>query len=527
MLDPLALIRIVRSGFLQGIRPQPQLLESVLRAPFRATNLATAVRLHANLRPDATALVDDRGACTWRELQQEVQQSAHRLLRHGGTGKRLIVAMRNCREMVALLVAASRAGWIAVPLNTWSGEGELKHILQNQQPGLIVAHNEFADALRALAPSTPLYRLAKDGSGTWCEARATEPCSEVSVRGGGRLVIHTSGTTGRPKGAERDVEGSGLATLGDLLERVPLRQEDRFYVAPPLFHTLAFGMMSASLVLGCTLYLRGRFEPESTLEWMCEHGISAMAAVPVMVQRTLDADRTATAESLRILLTSGAATTGALRDRIRDRLGAVHYDLYGATEAGWATIATPEDHQRKPNTVGRPGKRMAIHVVKEGFAPCAPRETGDIWIDSGWAFQGYTNLETRTEAPPGWITVGDRGYVDEEGYLFINGRTDDMVIIGGENVYPSEVEEILAAHPAIRECAVIGVPDDDLGQVLAAFVALRSGQSLEADALRTYVRERLARYKAPRIVRFIDDLPRNATGKVLRRVLLDSLAAED
>lgn len=520
MLDPRALLGLLKAGILNDIQPQPSMLNVLAMAPFRARNLASSLRIHSSIRPNAVALVDDSGPYTWAELQEETLRTARLLERHGPAGSRLIVAMRNSRELVTLLVAASRAGWVSIPLNTWSGEGEVAHIVANQEPRLIVAHEEFAGTLRAAAPKTPLYSCGPGGAGSWGARVQQESAKELLTPGGGRIVIHTSGTTGRPKGAERDIEGSGLATLGELLERVPLKQSDKFYVAPPLFHTLAFGMMSVSLVMGSTLYLSRRFDHTDLIPWLEREQITAMAAVPVMVQRALDATPTAGAPDLRVLMTSGAATTTALRQRIRERFGLVHYDLYGATEAGWATIARPEEIAQRPLTVGKPGKRMAVHIVDSALRPCPTGTVGDVWIDSGWSFQGYTNIDSSEDAPQGWINVGDRGYIDADGFLFISGRKDDMVIIGGENVYPSEVEDILDTHPSIADCAVVGVPHEDLGQALVAFVVPKPGHQPGEVDIQRYIIERLAKYKAPREVRFMDELPRNATGKVLRRALI-------
>ena len=512
--------RFLRAGVLRGTSPSLALANTLAQFPFRAQTLASAVRLQASLRPLESAVVDDRGTLTWAGLDNRTRRLAHVLLQHGGSGSRTCFALRNGREAVECAVACARAGTVAVPMNTWSGRAELEHVIETQRPTLLIANEEYEEALRAVAPELPLLVVAGPGS-SYERALAAAPMGEPWVRGGGRLVIHTSGTTGKPKGAERDVEGSGLSTLSALLSRVPLRQEDRFYLAPPLFHTLAFGMMSAGLVLGATLVLRSRFDADSTPDFLRAQRVTAMAVVPVMLRRLLDAmPEGMRLPYLRIVLTSGAASPEVLRSRVRQRLGLVHYDLYGATEAGWATIATPHDMVVRPGTQGRPAGEIRIHIVDPEGNAVPTGQVGLVMMETGWAFEGYTGRSAEGVLRQGWVHVGDTGYVDEQGFLYLTGRADDMIITGGENVYPAEVEGALEAHPAVAEAAVVGRPDPEFGQVVVAYVALRPGhEGVAVDTLRRFVGERTARYKAPREIHVVEALPRNVIGKVLRREL--------
>ena len=510
---------IARSGIVTPFVPRPELLRLLARAPFRTPNLGSAVAIHAATRPSAVALIDDDGALTWAGLIERSRRLANALLDVVDEGNRVAFMLRNGRENVECYAACGLAGAAAVPVNTWSSNNDVAHIVDTQDAVLIIADREFADAVEG--HDIPVWWVGEDGDYEDRLNRSHD--GPPQARGGGRIVTHTSGTTGKPKGAEREGAGLGaIQVLFSFLEKVPLRRSDVFYIAPPLFHQLGQGMMALALALGCTIVLRRKFDAEDFLTTAAVNKATAAALLPIMLKRIADIDKTVASPDLRLAVVSGSALPPALRDRAERRLGPVLYDLYGSTEVGWATIATPEDHRNRPGSVGRPGRGTRILITDDDGELLGPEEGGKIHVASGFAFEGYTGIGVDQSVVDGAIDIGDTGYLDADGYLFVTGRADDMIVSGGENIFPSEVEGVLEEHSDIAESAVIGVEDDEFGQVLHAFVVTRGGADLSADAVRDFVRKRLARYKAPKHVTFLDELPRNATGKVLKNELAES-----
>jgi acyl-CoA synthetase (AMP-forming)/AMP-acid ligase II len=330
--------------------------------------------------------------------------------------------------------------------------------------------------------------------------------------------VLTSGTTGTPKGARRPTP-AGFGPLVSIIDRIPLRAGDRVLIAAPLFHTWGYAALQVCFALRATVVLQRRFEPKATAEALAEHGCQAMFAVPVMVQRMLEAGPPSRRPPLRAVAVSGSALPGGLAPRFMDAYGDVLYNLYGSTEASWASIATPAELRRAPNTAGRPPRGTRVAILDPDGRTLPAGQVGRIFVGNDMLFEGYTSGAGR-EVHDGLLSTGDLGHLDADGLLFVDGREDDMIVSGGENVFPSEVEDLLARLPQVWEVAVVGVPDAEYGQRLAAFVALHPGERLDADGVREHVRQRLARFSVPRDVHVVDALPRNATGKVVTRDLL-------
>ncbi|HEX6491911.1 MAG TPA: AMP-binding protein, partial [Candidatus Dormibacteraeota bacterium] len=337
----------------------------------------------------------------------------------------------------------------------------------------------------------------------------------------GRITILTSGTTGTPKGASRGGPG-GIDPAIAFLSRIPLKARQTTLIAAPLFHAWGFANLLLASLLSDTVVLQRRFDPAATLAALSQHRAHALVAVPVMLQRIMDLPEHVRAgrrpASLRVVAVSGSALPGPLALRFMDEFGDIVYNLYGSTEVAWAAIAGPADTRRAPGTAGRPPRGTMVKIVDPAGNELPAGQTGRIFVGNDMVFEGYTSGADK-ERLGTLVSSGDVGHFDEDGLLFIDGRDDDMIVSGGENVFPAEVEELLTGHPAVADVAVIGVPDEQFGQRLAAYVVCRSGASLKADEVRGYVRDRLARYKVPRDVTFLDALPRNATGKVLKREL--------
>jgi fatty-acyl-CoA synthase len=293
-------------------------------------------------------------------------------------------------------------------------------------------------------------------------------------------------------------------------------------IAAPLFHSWGFAHFVLGLALGSTYVLRRRFDPEETLRVTQESGATALVVVPVMMQRILELPEETLARydlpDLRVTAASGSALPGELATRWMDTFGDNLYNLYGSTEVAWATIATPEDLRAAPGTAGYPPRGTVVRVVDQEGIDVEPGKAGRVFVGNEMAFEGYTGGGGK-EVLDGLLSSGDVGHFDENGRLFIDGRDDEMIVSGGENVFPREVEDLLCDHDEIKEVAVIGVDDEEFGQRLKAFVVPKEEADLSEDEVKGYVRSNLARYKVPREVEFLDSLPRNATGKVLKREL--------
>jgi len=296
-------------------------------------------------------------------------------------------------------------------------------------------------------------------------------------------------------------------------------------LAVPMFHALGFASMALGLALGSTLVVRRHFDPEDTLDSLEENRATALVVVPVMLQRMLELGEDAVADrdtsSLRVIFVSGSALSVDLVKRSLSAFGPVVYNMYGSTEIAYATIATPKDLEAEPGSVGKVVRGVIVKILDDDGEEVKAGDTGRIFVGNAAQFEGYTGGETK-EQVKGLMSSGDVGHFDEKGRLFIDGRDDEMIVSGGENVFPAEVEDLLDGHEAIAEAAVIGVDDEKFGQRLKAFVVVRDGKDVSEDEVKAYVKDNLARYKVPREVVFLDELPRNPTGKVLKRELEES-----
>jgi acyl-CoA synthetase (AMP-forming)/AMP-acid ligase II len=424
-------------------------------------------------------------------------------------------------------------GIVAAPLNTWAKGGEMKVTLEGTSPRLMIYDALHEKHVRAAVPDDlPKIRVgdAKDGplagaipyEDALRDSSAAPPLPYARDKGSARIVIHTSGTTGTPKGAARDAGVMGVREFIGLLDTVPLRRDDIVVVPAPMFHS--FGLLAFTLgsLLGVTFVFPDRFEPERTLALIDEHRATSAALVPVMINRILSLPDEVKSKydvsSIRVLLASGSAIPDDVRKEIDTLFPEALYDLYGSTEAGWVAIATPQDMVAKSGTVGRPVWGVEIAVFSPEGNRLGPGKTGEIHVRSGALFEGYTSGEQKSWRE-GFVSIGDLGHVDEDGYLYIEGRADDMVVVGGENVYPAEIEAVLRGVPEVEDVAVFGVPDPEYGEVLAAFVV----GSASPDRVQEAARRDLASFKVPRRVQIVDDLPRTSTGKVLKRELIPLL----
>ncbi|OCB33750.1 acyl-CoA synthetase [Mycobacterium malmoense] len=522
-LEARSLVLYARSGGLRWVPPGR--VVPVLRAVRRYGLLGAATAIAAGRDRDGVALIDERGPLTFGELDDRTNALAGQWRRRGlGPGAAVAILVGNHRGFLEAVYGAARCGAGVLLLNTGFGAAQLVEMLASEHVDLLVYDEEYGAVVRDVDPR--LGRIM-----AWTETSAPDSLDALIERGdpgppppsGGRpkIVISTSGTTGTPKGAARS-EPSSLIPVGGLLGKVPFRGREVTECCVPLFHSMGFSHAMYAMVLGSTLVLRRHFDARQALAGVAAHRASAMIVVPIMLRRILELGPAALAEhdlsSLRIVFVGGSQLGAALATRALEALGPVVYNMYGSTEVAYATIATPADLAAAPGCVGAVVPGSVVKAFSDDGHEVPPGTPGRIFVGNVLAFEGYTGGGTK-ESIEGLMSTGDVGHFDPEGRLFIDGRADDMIVSGGENVYPGEVEEALAHHPDILEAAVVGVDDEEFGQRLRAYIVARPGAALTAHDVQEYVRNRLARFKIPRDVRFVDALPRNAGGKVLKRAL--------
>ncbi|MDP1818464.1 MAG: AMP-binding protein [Acidimicrobiales bacterium] len=505
------------------IRPlPPHRLAGLVRA-VRRYRLGAAPAIGALRFRDATALVDEHGTLTFEDLdvRSNALANAWRALGAGeGTG--IGVLCRNHRGFVDAVNAAGKVGARAVLLNTEFAPPQAAEVCRREGVELLVHDDEFHEVAAAVdAPYGRHVAWGAAGEGpTLEELIATgAPQPPPRLARSGTIVLLTSGTTGLPKGAQRSSPRS-LTTAAGVIAAIPYRSGEATFVAPPFFHAWGLTNLLVTLALGSTVVTHRRFEPGRVLGALGAHGCTGLVVVPVMLRRLVAAADAGAddALALRFIAVSGSQLDGALAGRAMDVFGDVVYNLYGSTEVAVVAIAGPDDLRVAPGCAGRPPGGVSLRVLDDQGQPVGPGVVARIFASNGAEFSGYTGGGGK-QVIDDHMATGDVGHVDEQGRLFVDGREDDMIVSGGENVFPGEVEDLLAAHPDIIEAAVKGVPDADFGHRLRAFVVLRDGATLDADAVRAHVRANLARYKVPRDVVFVDHLPRTATGKVLKREL--------
>lgn len=517
-----------------GVVPFPNLHRGLaeLRPMIRyGTTLGGLFAMAAAVAPQRTALVDDDRAITFGRLQDHVGALAHHLADRFDVreGSAVGILARNHIGFVETALACSRLGADAILLNTGMSPSQAATVAEQQQLALIVADADLLDMLADAPADIPRLCCglavgdAPDGTEGWTSELVGGGGGRTSAPGSdGRTVVMTSGTTGAPKGARRPTS-AGPDAAASILSRIPLKAEETTYIAPPLFHTWGFANLQLAAMLRSTIVLRRHFDPADALRVLSVHGCSTGAVVPVMLQRILDLDPeerpVGDLSSLRVVASSGSALASTIASRWMEAYGPTLYNLYGSTEVSWATIATPDELAAHPDTAGRAPRGTRLQILDDDDRPLPSGETGRIFVGNDLQFEGYTGDEDGKAVVDGMMATGDVGRLDEDGLLFVAGRDDDMIVSGGENVYPKEVEDLLAGRDDVLEAAVIGVEDEDFGQRLAAFVVLRDGSGPDAEELKDHVRQRLATFSVPRDVVVVDELPRNPTGKVLPRDL--------
>ncbi|MBC7630063.1 AMP-binding protein [Aeromicrobium sp.] len=507
------------------IRPlAPTTLGRMASAGLRHGPAASALLGLAAARwPSRTCIIDDDTSLTFSQVYVRAGRLAGALRARGVSRDSRVGVM--CRNHCGFVIASFASMWTdadLVLLNTDFGGAQLGGVVASEELDVLIFDSEFSGVVAA-SGFTGLALIADaDATGPGSTSELEEERRSAPRGGGrhGRLVILTSGTTGAPKGSKREPEAVGaIAPISSLLRSIGLHSGDTVLILPPLFHGFGLAYLLMALTFGCPVAVVRRFDASDVLQRVERDRVNVLFSVPVMLSRLLDVPPDERARfdlsTLRAVQSGAAPLSADLASRFMDEFGDVLHDVYGSTETGWSTIANPDDLRRAPGTVGRPLRGVSVRILDGDDEPVGQGEVGVVFVDSGMTAPDYTNGGGK-RVVDAHVSTGDLGHLDESGRLFIDGRDDDMIVSGGENVFPSEVENLLESQPAIREAYVLGVADDEFGQRLRAFVVLDVGAELTSADVRAFVRDRLARYKVPRDVEFVEALERTVTGKVKR-----------
>ena len=503
-----------RAGVIRPVRPDR--IVPLVRAVRRwGVTPAAGYAAGAVRNPRRVALVDERGSLTWAEVDERTDRLASELQGLGiRAGDAVGLLARNGRGFVEALVALNKVGADVLYLNTGFGGPQMAQVLDRENATAVVHDAEFADVLVEAAASRVAVTTEQldEMAGSSRLGRPPTP-GHTS-----RQVILTSGTSGAPRGAARS--GATLTDAVAALSRIPLRGRETTVIAAPVFHAWGLSHLSLAMLLGSTVVLQRRFDPHAVLAAVQEHRATALIVVPVMLDQLVDAAATGDYDvsCLRVIASSGSALPGGLATRTQEVFGPVLHNLYGSTEVAYAAVATPEDLLADPGTAGKPPLGVTLKILDGDGREVATGTPGRIFVASGLSFGGYTDGSDKDRID-GLVSTGDVGVIDEHGRLTVLGRDDDMAVIGGENVYPSQVEDVLLSHPSVADVAVVAVPDPSYGARLVAHVVPAAGSRIDEDELAALVRANVARFAVPRQYEVRDSLPRNATGKVLKREL--------
>jgi fatty-acyl-CoA synthase len=517
-----------RIGVVSPIRPDRLL---GMAGGFRRWGMtpAAAYAVNAARDPGRLAVIDERESVNYGEIDRRSSIVAAALGELGvAAGDPIALLARNSAAFIVAQVAASKIGADLLYINTGFAGPQLGDVLKSEKAAAVIADDEFAELLDEVSDGLPRLTAWVDDDGApegsiagLLKAAKGKPTPSLPSPGHeGRHVILTSGTTGKPKGAARAAPGPLSGAIGGiaLLDAIPYRARGVTVLAAPAFHAWGLGNLMIGMLLQSTFVMTRRFDPAKTLELVETHRADTIAAVPVMCQRMLEVESSPDTSSLKIVALSGSALAPTLATKFMDRFGGVLYSLYGSTEVAYVSVAGPADLRAAPNTAGRVLRGVTVRLVDDDDNDVESGEVGRIFAGSSLSFDGYTSGEDKTRLGK-LASIGDVGRIGDDGRLYVEGRDDDMIVSGGENVFPAEVEDSLHQHPDVADAAVVGVDDEKFGQALVAHVVLRDGASATEDDLRKHVKAQLANYKVPREIVMHNELPRNETGKVVKRDL--------
>ncbi len=530
--------RVARQSGLLYNFTLPGLRKAVVALASGSRNPSLIFQLHAANSPEKPAILWRDRRLTFAELDDRMNRAAVGLKRRGfRRNTSVVIMMRNRPEFLEVQSGASRLGAAAVSVSWRSTPAELVYLANHCGARALVFEADLWHIVEQAKKDMPNIAardfIAVGGDVPGCSRYEqdfiAEPRVELTVEKGvedeAAVVIYTSGTTGKPKGAVRKFPKEAMHAAMQFIAETPMRVDDVHLVTCPLYHSTAFGFLAMSAILGATGVIMDEFKPESFLEHIDRFGVTTTAVVPTMLHRVLqlgpDVIRRYDTRSLRAIFSGGAPLPGPLAIDVMDQFGDVLYNFYGATETGLVTLAKPQDLRAAPGTIGKVVPGNEIRLLDDAGREMPQGEVGELYARNKMLVAGYHNDAAATNASmkDGFFSVGDLARRDRDGRFFIEGRKRDMIISGGVNVYPAEVEAVLEAHPDVSECAVVGIEDPEWGERVRAFVVRKPGTSVDDAGLKLWCRERLAGPKVPRDFVFLDGLPRNPTGKVLKREL--------
>jgi acyl-CoA synthetase (AMP-forming)/AMP-acid ligase II len=494
--------------------------------------------LHAAQNPDKPALITDDGrTVSYSELNRRANRCAAALRSLGvGPGDRCLHMQYNGVVGFELAHALRKLRAVATPINYRLRGAEIAYVLNDSGAVVVLAGPEFVpviDAARAAAeraderswiavgPTPPGWRAYEE---LLAEASDAEPESPADITG--PTMIYTAGTTGDPKGAYRPA-GVDPTVILEWVERFRLSADDVHLLAGPAYHSAPGAFSGLQQIIGASCVIMRHFDAEAALRLIEQHRVTSTFMAPILVKRILDLPPAVRARydvsSMRALIVAAAPFPADVKRRAVDVFGDCVYEFYGATETGIVTLIGPGELLKHPDSCGRPCDGVEVRLLDDDGKEVAQGQPGELWARGRGLFGEYLNKPEATQRNfrDGFFTVGDIAFADADGYVHICDRKIDMIISGGVNIYPAEIEAVLHTHPAVEDCAVIGIPDSEWGETITAVVKRRQDSAAGADELIAFCAARLADYKRPRSVDFVDEFPRDAAGKLLKRLIRD------
>jgi len=490
--------------------------------------------LHAQNAPDKPAVIEGDDVFTFAQVNAEVNRLVGGLRDLGfRPGDRMVWCGANSREVLVTIHAGRKLGLVAVPLSYRFNAEEMHYIIDNSEAALVVVDAEQAPLIASIRKDLPklrevvVYRGEQEGFRTWDDVLANGTADEPGSTGEptGETMIYTSGTTGKPKGAKRGAADQTLVFA--MVMELRMGGEEMHLTTGPLYHSGPNAFAFLSHMLGGTVVIMRKFDAHEWVRLVTKHKVTSTFSAPTQLKRivSLPDGEIASGDysSMHTLIANAAPVPYALKQEVIAKLGdGFLFEVYGSTELGVDTILVPEDQLRKPGSCGKPYGGIQVKAVDDDGNTLPTNQPGELFFRTALAMEGYHATEEQlAEAGEGWKSVGDVGYIDDEGYVYISDRKKDMIISGGMNIYPAEIEAVLYQYPDVMDVGVFGIPDDEWGEKVHAVVQPKAGCTIDMADIEAFAAERLAGYKRPRSWEFRDELPRTESGKLLKRVLRD------
>jgi acyl-CoA synthetase (AMP-forming)/AMP-acid ligase II len=497
--------------------------------------------MYAAAHPDKPGVIEDGNVLTYAEFEARANQVAGALQELGvKAGTKLVWCAQNSTEVVIIVNAARKAGAVAVPLNYRLSTDEAAYVIDNSDATVVIFDVEQVDQLAEAVDRCPkvtewaAFHGAAAQTPSWAKhlpsladgkpATEVEPLEGTEASGG--TMIYTSGTTGKPKGALRR-GGANPETGGALVQMIGYEPTDVYLTTGPLYHSGPLGFMGIVQLMGGTIVVQRHFEAEDWLRLIDEHKVTTTFSAPTPIRRVVDLPKEVRDKydysSVKRVIANAAPWPFELKRKYVEAFGdSSLWEVYGSTELGVNTVLKPEDQMRKPGSCGQAAPLVEVALFDEdGNRVEKAMEPGELYVRSAAAFDTYYKAEEKYESSKrgDWITVGDVAYFDEEGFFYICDRKNDMIISGGMNIYPAEIEAVLVAHPAVADAAVFGVPSDEWGESVHATITEYEDASVTDEDLQQFAREHLASYKIPRSIDRMPEIPRSPSGKILKKEL--------